>query len=381
MLFEVEITKYVPPGDGFAIYNNKAVFVPAAAVGDIVSVYTVKEKNTFIIAAIKDIITPSPDRVNADCHHYPLCGGCSLMHLSYQNQLELKKRMLMEVFSNHGFEIQPDIVSSPEKTNFRFRTQLRCVGGKIGFSERNSNRVVEISDCGILSKGISDTLKKLKRIGRLECEYMLLESSTTGEVAVSIVEGKKTSALPGFASSINEDYGFGKVELLSDGFAQSNPFVTRLIINRLVEECKKSDRMCELYCGCGTFSIPVALQTKALYGYDISMSSIATAKKNAERNELHNAEFKSGNLEKETRLQEADEIIVDPPRKGLGNNVIRQIAKSRANKLIYISCNPSTLARDAKDLKESAGFEISSITGYDMYCHSTHLEVFAILNR
>ncbi len=180
MLFEVEITKYVPPGDGFAIHNNKAVFVPAAAVGDVVSVYTVKEKNKFIIAAIKDIISPSQDRIDANCPHYSLCGGCSLLHLDYQNQLALKKQMLKEVFSNHHLEIEPDIISSPEKNNFRYRTQLRCIGGKIGFSERNSNKVVEISDCRILSKGISDTLAKLKRLGRTGCEYMLLESQVCG---------------------------------------------------------------------------------------------------------------------------------------------------------------------------------------------------------
>ncbi len=381
MLFEVEITKYVPPGDGFAIHNDKAVFVPASAVGDVVNVYAVKEKNKFIIAAIKNIVSPSPDRIDANCPHYLLCGGCSLMHLSYRNQLDLKKQMLVELFANYNLEIKPDIIPSPEQDHFRYRTQLRCVEGKIGFSERNSNKVVEITDCRILSKGISEALKKLKNLGRRECEYMLLESAETGEVAVSIMEGRKTTSLPGFPSSLEENYGFGMVELHSDGFAQSNPLVTRLIVQRLLNECKETDLICELYCGCGTFSIPVALHTKALFGFDISASSINTAKKNAEQNKLRNTEFKSCNLEKESSLPEADTIIVDPPRKGLGKNILKQIGKSKAAKLIYISCNPATLARDIKVLRDSAGFDVSAVTGYDMYCHSTHLEVFAVLNR
>ncbi len=149
MQFELEIEKYVPPGDGLGFYKEKAVFVPATAPGDIVRVYSLKEGKKSITAALQEVLTPSPDRCDPPCPHFHTCGGCSLMHLPYETQLELKRQMLVEVLENHGIQQIPEIVPSPHITGFRYKTRVRCVEGRLGFSERNSNRVVEVPECRI----------------------------------------------------------------------------------------------------------------------------------------------------------------------------------------------------------------------------------------
>ncbi|MCP4755743.1 MAG: class I SAM-dependent RNA methyltransferase [Proteobacteria bacterium] len=381
MTFDLEITKYVPPGDGFGLYQGKAVFVPGTAVGDVVRVRAVKEKKRFIAAVLEEVLSPSDERIEAPCPHAARCGGCSLMHLAYDDQIELKKKMLREVFGNHGLEISTEIVPSPQVYGFRYRAQLNYANGRLGFSPRKGGGIVEIPQCRILSPGIMGAVRTASQLNVADGECVLLESSANGGVAGSLLIGEETLALPRFPSQVEEDYGFGSVTLNAEGFAQSNPHITREISGALVEQCGDVKRVCELYCGCGTFSIPVASCVDELQGYDIGQGAVATARENARRNRLTNVRFKVGNLDRIGKLPNADTIMVDPPRKGLGRNAIQRIGRSKASRLFYISCNPSTLARDLEILRSRDGFHVSKVTGYDMYCHSTHLEVLAVLAR
>ena len=381
MTIELEIVKNVPPGDGFGYHNGKAVFVPAASVGDVVLVEPVKEKKRFIIAALKKVLTPSKDRIDAECPHYELCGGCSLMHLPMEKQLALKQQMLLEVLANNQIEAVPAIVPSPEAFQFRHRTQFTCKDGVVGYSARSSNQIVEIQQCSILSPGNQALISQLKQLGRIHCEFELLESAARQTVTVSVREKQKSEPLAGYPPTITEDYGYGPITLTSSSFSQSNPFVTRLIITDLLKEVNSQNDICELYCGSGTFSIPLAATVNTLIGYDFSASAIAAAENNASLNGLDNATFKRLNLEKNNKISKTECVVLDPPRKGLSPNIIRMIGRSSARKLIYVSCNPATFARDAKELIQSHGFQLSQLKGYDMYCHSTHLELMAVLSR
>lgn len=371
----------MPPGDGLGYYNGKAVFVPATAVGDIVKVDVIKEKKRLIIASLAEIESPSPDRTQPSCPHYESCGGCSLMHFSYEYQLALKKQMLQEVLKNNRLALNPKIIPSPREDRFRFRAQLKCQGGIVGFSERRGNRVVEVSNCQTLSQEILEQLDPLKRLGYSQAEFLLLASTIDGQVSASIQQTGPASPLPGFPNTIEEDYGFGTICLSSSGFAQSNPFITRLITKELVENCKNTGAICELYCGSGTFSIPMARQTDTFYGFDFSATAIEMAKNNAQKNGFNHAKFKCVNLDKDISIPPVETIMADPPRKGLSKKVLNAIGRSKAQNLLYVSCNPSTLARDINKLRDSSGFTPVSLTAYDMYCHATHLEAFAVLRR
>lgn len=379
--FQVEISKYAPPGHGLGYYNGKAVFVPATAVGDVVNVIGVREKKRFITASLIEIVSPSADRITAECPHYDLCGGCSLMHLPYAKQIELKQQLLRETFQQFALSVNPVVIPSPHRKEFRFRSQLKCSDSIVGFSKRNSNQVFNLTDCLVLSRGIQHHIGQIKQLGRSQCEFHFLASLSEGTVALTITENGRNHPVPGFPSSVIEDYGFGSVLLHSSGFAQSNPFVTRMIIDALLVESRGAKEICELYCGCGTFSIPLARQVERLVGIDIDKKSVETAEKNAARNRLKNTHFQRMNLEKKRVPIEADTIVVDPPRKGLTQTALHRIGQSKAERLLYVSCHPATLARDASSLVTEQGFEMTDLKGYDMYCHSTHLETLAIFRR
>ncbi len=381
MQFELEITKFVPPGDGQGIHNSKTVIVPGTAPGDVVRVYSLKENKNSISAALQEVLTSSTDRCDPPCPHFHLCGGCSLMHLNYERQQDLKSQMLSEVLKSNGIDSRPSLFPSPTSFNFRYKTRVRCVNGRLGFSERYSNRVVEIPECKILSRDISSALLQISSLGRANTEFHLLQSQHTGEVAVSVLEGNSLVPLPGFVSSIEEDYGFGPLTLHSHGFAQSNPFVTTEIIRDLQAACLNAERVLELFCGCGTFSLVLAGLASRFYGHDVSPLAIQTAKLNFERLHLLNGEFKAGDLNRLKKLPIADTIVVDPPRKGMGKHVCRLINRSKAAKLVYVSCNPASLARDIRELIGQGGFKLDVLKGYDMYCHATHLELLAVLSR
>ena len=303
------------------------------------------------------------------------------MHLSMENQLSLKKQMLIEVFADFGLTIEPELVPSPKITNFRYRTQLKCSEGIVGFSARNSNTIVEIANCKILSEGILSNLDRIRKLGRINCEFSLLESSSSGEVGLSVYEKKKYVTIPGFPEKVSENYGYGEISLRSNTFAQSNPFVTSLIIQDLMQQIKPGVTIHELYCGCGTFSIPMAKVVNRLIGYELNQKSVLAAEQNAELNSLENTKFISVNLEKPIRLGKPDIIVADPPRKGLNNPLIESIHNTKTDTFLYVSCNPSTLARDAAALQKTGGFLLEKLTAYDMYCHSTHLELLAVFHR
>lgn len=381
MPFEVEIVKHVPPGDGLGYYQDKAVFVPATSVGDLVLVEPVKEKKRFIIAALQEVISPSKDRIDAICPNYKICGGCSLMHLSLENQLALKKEMLKEILATNQINTTPEITSSPEAFQFRYRTQLICQDGKVGFSARNSNQIVEITQCPILAKGIEGNIPHLRNMGRVNCHFELLASANDQSLAVSVKQKGKSEHLPGYDKEVTEDYGYGPIKLSSSGFAQSNPFVTRLIVSDLLNQVNAEDEICELYCGSGTLSIPLAKKATALWGYDFDAAAINLAEGNSVLNQLENTTFKRLNLEKSDKIIKKGCFVVDPPRKGMSLKILNLIGRSKAEKLLYVSCNPATFARDAKSLVHEHGFRLTTLNAYDMYCHSTHLELLAVFQR
>lgn len=381
MTIEIEIEKLVPPGIGLGYHNNKAVFVEGSVKGDVINATILKEKKRHIIAQIESVITPGPNRVLPPCPHYDACGGCSLMQLSYADQVQIKRLMMIETFAGFELQIDPAFVASPEETQFRYRTTVHLENGNVGFKGKHSHQITNIESCKILSRGLMDQLPKLKTLGRNHCQFSLIEANSSQNVAITVSSKQSTETLPGYSATVFEDYGYGQIKLHSNGFAQSNPFITRLICDDLLAKIEENDEISELYCGCGTFSIPLAKKVRSLEGFDLSKNAISLAKENAELNKIAHTRFESINLEKAHQFEFHKTVIVDPPRKGLSQNLLRQMGKSEISKIIYISCDPSSLARDSKSLIENQAFALTSIAGYDMYCHSAHTEAMAVFER
>ncbi len=385
-MISVVIEKYAPPGNGLGFYQDKAVFVPQTAVGDEVLISLEKEKKRYIIGRLEKVVKPGPKRRKIPCSHYAECGGCDLLHLSYSDQLELKKEMLIQVLAGAGIRAEANMVAAPSEFNYRHRALFRRdqKTGDFGFLRRRSHQVAVVPDCLVLARGLTALLKELAASPTLPEKttacYGL--ASSGGAFAAAADVGRNFQALPGIPETVTENYGFGDLELAASGFAQVNPAITRLMISDLLKVCSDAREVAELYGGSGTFSLPLATIARNLTVYESDHAAAARGRRNAARNGLENVRIVSGRAEKKALPDALDTLVVDPPRSGLQPVVIEKMVKSRASRLIYISCNPATLARDLARLKASDnGFTLDSLKAYDMYAGTTHLEVMASLKR
>lgn len=381
MLFEVKIEKYAPPGNGLGYFQEKAVFVPCTMKGDVVLVSPVKTKKTHIFARVVKILTPARGRIDPQCPHYEFCGACSLLHMNLEDQISLKKSMLLEMLERSDLLTEITMVSAPAGEHFRYRAQLSFKEGTLGFSRRNSHQMIAMPECRVLSRGIKGNLNRLPLKRSKNQEFMLLESKSNQAVAAAIIGGKKGSIVPGFPGSVVENYGYGEIELRCQDFAQSNPAVTGKVIEKILDFVDDSKLITELYCGSGTFSMPLAGKATKVFAYEQSREAIRMAKKNAQKHGLDNIEFEAVDLNKKKFNMGVDIIVTNPPRIGMAATVLNKIVDSTASCLIYISCNPATMIRDIKTLINQGEFRLHEVTGFDMYVHTTHLEVVAILNR
>ena len=382
----VVIEKYAPPGNGLGFYQEKAVFVPQTALGDEVLVSVEKEKKRYIIARLEDIVKPGTRRREVPCRHYAECGGCDLLHLPYEDQLELKKEMLIQVLAGVGIAAEVNMVAAPSEFSYRHRALFRRdqETGNFGFLRRRSHQVTVVPDCLVLAPALSTLLKALATSsslpGKITSCYGL--ASSGGAYAAAVDNGRRFEAVSGISEMVTENYGFGDLELSASGFAQANPAITRLMINDLMEYCAEVREVAELYGGSGTFSLALATIATKLIVYESDPAAAARGRRNAVHNGLENVRFVSGRVEKKSLPTSLDTLVVDPPRSGLDLLVVEKLVKSKASQLVYISCNPATLARDQARLKNfDDGFILKSINAYDMYAGTTHLEVMAYLKR
>ncbi|MEA3332689.1 MAG: methyltransferase [Pseudomonadota bacterium] len=385
-MISLVIEKYAPPGNGLGFYQGKAVFVPQTAIGDEVLVSVEKEKKRYIIGRLEELVKPGPKRRKVPCPHYAECGGCDLLHLSYSDQLELKKEMLVQVLAGAGIQAAVNLVSAPSEFYYRHRALFRCdqETGDFGFLRRRSHKVVVVPGCLVLTKGLTILLKEIAASPSLPKKMTTFYglASTGGDFAAAANNGRNYQAIPGIPETVTENYGFGDLELAASGFVQANPAITRLMISDLMRYCADVPELAELYGGSGTFSLPLATIALNLTVYESDLAAAARGRRNAARNGLKNVHVVSGRVEKKTLPEALDTLVVDPPRNGLQPVIIEKMVKSRATQLIYISCNPATLARDLARLKSfDNGFTLDSLKAYDMYAGTTHLEVMAVLKR
>ncbi|MCK5914554.1 MAG: class I SAM-dependent RNA methyltransferase, partial [Deltaproteobacteria bacterium] len=350
--------------------------MPRAVVGDELLVRVEKEKKRYIIGSLEEVVKAAPERCQPPCQHYDECGGCDLLQLSYSDQVDLKKEMLIQVLAGAKILMPVSIVAAPDEKFYRHRAIFHCDReARVGFLQRRSHQVVSVPNCLVLAPGLKKMLLRLGEnpellSGGLSSCYAI--SNSRGDVAAIGCRGhfhrRNLKAIKSIPKTVVENYGFGDLELAAAGFAQVNPQIISIIIRDLIEHCADTDTVAELYGGSGTFSLPLAQVVKQVTVYESDASAAERGRRNAGRNNLENIHFISTRVEKVEFSEPLDIMVVDPPRIGLSAPVIEKIGQSRARKLIYISCNPATLARDLSRLKSlTNGFTLDSIKAYDMY--------------
>ena len=444
-IISLEITDITPDGFGVGRYENKVVFVADTAIGDIISAKILKELKSHSFAKLEEILTPSPQRINPVCPVFSKCGGCSLQHISYSSELELKQSFVKQAFARIGgmdIKVNPTVFGND--TEYRNKVQYpfgrgdknECV---FGYYARRSHRIVCHERCALQEQIFSDiasycatVAEKLfiraynEETAKGVLRHIVMRKNRKGEILVCLVVAEKHKKLPLLADEIikqfssvigvhinvnsrrdnvifgNETYCLAGSETLTDtlcgkvfeisprSFYQINAEMAEKLYSHgksLIPKSEKPRIILDLYCGAGTIGICVANEEDKLCGVEIIDSAIENAKKNALLNgrSEDNTLFVCGDAsvgvrECKNRFGNPEIIILDPPRKGLESEVVATVIEASPKYILYISCDPATLARDCAMFKE-AGYTASEATPFDLFPRTGHVESVVLLER
>lgn len=427
-------------GEGIAYYKRKAVFVEGGIPGEVVEVRITDIQDKYIVGEITKQKKTSPARIKPDCPYFGKCGGCTLQHISYPMQLNEKQNMVIEAF-NRYFDGDVSKIKFKEPIgakhlyNYRNKTSLplRFDGQKVvsGLYAKDSNKLVYVDECLLESKIVQNTLKEvLVFLTRHNAsiynphlhqgiirEVVIRGFNDSGEVQVTFIltkEDKQTiSYLKKFPCdsvniSINDDFKsidiFGKnviniagkekidgslnnlhFSISPKAFFQLNIEQTLVLYDKIKEVAglDGSQKVLDCYCGIGTIGMSVSKDALEVRGIDINKDGIEDANNFAKLNGIKNAKFYSGNIlpHLEQFKQKGfvpDVLIVDPPRKGLDLNLIRYLQNSDIKKIIYVSCNPSTLVKNINHLSKK--YVVKSVDTIDLMPQTSHVETIALLS-
>lgn len=431
-------------GSGVCDYNGMTVFVRGAVTGDHVIAHIIKVKKTYAVGIIKKITQRSPIRINSQCAVSEKCGGCCFAHIKYDAELEIKQTQVEDNFKRIGglnVQIKP-IIPSPESSRYRNKAQYP-VGSdgtfaSIGFYAPMTHRIIDCADCLLQPEDFRRVVdvfrdwireKKISVYNEFTGEGLVRhiyvrKGFATGEVMVCLVANgrkipfadelvellraeidglksvilnintKKTNVVLGsecitlYGSDYITDELCGlKFNVSPLSFYQVNHDGAEILYNKAKEYAglTGNETLIDLYCGTGTIGLTMARDAKQLVGVEIVEQAIENAKKNAEFNEIDNARFICGDASKaaEILLEEGikpDVVILDPPRKGCDGALVETVSKMSPERIVYVSCDSATLARDCARFLE-VGYEVSEATPVDMFPRTGNVETAALLTR
>lgn len=442
-IFTSPITSLSEDGSGIAKFDGYTVFVKGAVLGDVCKIRITKRNKNYGFGKILEIVTPSNSRIQPVCPSFPDCGGCTLLHTDYETQLKVKRETVFNALTRiggfEGIEVHETVPSVPN-LNYRNKSQYP-VGGdknsvKIGFYAPRSHNVVNTKSCAIEntdSRLIIDAFRtwmekysilpynEEKHSGTIRHIYsrvgesimvvivsrtreiphldkltdMLLSLDTQrpiGGIVVNINSQRTNTILGKHDYTVYGDkFIYAKIadiryKVNYKSFFQVNEFTTPLLYKKALELCnlKGNETVFDLYCGIGTISLFLAQKAKKVIGIEIVPEAIEDARENAKLNGITNTEFFTGAAEEVCPSlikngEKADIVVVDPPRKGCDEKLLDAIGKMAPERIVYVSCNVSTLARDAKYLFEKYGYELKEAFPFDQFPHSMHVEAVASL--
>jgi len=438
---QLNIEGYTAEGNGVGHYDGQAVFVSGAAKGDIIIAHIIKAKKTYAIGIIKQILKKSDDRIDVDCTHFRSCGGCVFRHISYEAEKQLKRQKVVDAFQRLAHMDVPvrDIVTC-ETQRYRNKAQYPVGMEKVvvaGFYAQKSHRIINSSDCVLQPKEfaiIVDIVKDWMRefgitaydsvnnTGLVRHIY-IRKAFETGQIMVCLVingdelpkaqelvddllridglksvvintNKEKTNVILGrdwktlWGSDYIEDILCGvKIRLSPLSFYQVNHDCAELLYEKASEYvgATGNETVLDLYCGAGTIGLSMAKKVKKIIGIEIIPEAIEDAKMNAKNNNIENCEFYCGDAKDAVKILkeqgiEPDAVILDPPRKGCDREVLKYVAEMKPKKIVYVSCDVSTQARDCSILKE-LGYETKEVTPVDMFPRTAHTESVALLYK
>lgn len=432
---ELEIIDLDDNGRGIARKDNIIYFVNNGKLGEVAEVEIVEKKKSFIIADKINTVKASPYLVENGLDESKLCGVFDLYDIEYKNQVEFKKNNIINTINRIAREnlVDIDFVESDSQLHYRNKLELKLTPeGKLAHFSRKTNSFVEVDECVMVTKEINDLVQKIQELildygirgydprtnkglvknvifrssslGHTMCIFVLNRDYNMDDFYKKIENEKIVSSLYVSINSKKNDYkikslkhifGLKKIqEKMGDytfnispkSFFQINKNIAYKMYLKAKEYVSKINPpvLVDLYSGVSTTSIILSDVAEKIISVEINNDSIKDAKENAILNNVNNIEWLSKPAE--SAIEEIDfefdggMALFDPPRSGLDNLIIDKIGNSKINSIIYMSCNPSTLARDIKRFKEF-GFSLEAVTGYDQFVNTVEVEVIALINR
>lgn len=430
---EVDITAMSNEGRGIAHVDDRIVFIDQALVGERVSFkYTRLTKNIAEACAV-DILQTSDLRVEPKCDAFKMCGGCSLQHMSSQAQIDLKQAMLIDQLKHN--EVTPNEVLAPllgPEYGYRHKARLgvRYVHKKekvlVGFRERNSSFITETMRCEVLHPSVGEIIDELA-----QCINQLEEKRTIPQIEVAVGDNQtvlvfrhlevlsesdrkilsdfcQQHSLVGYLQAGKPDdlellYPLQveplyyllpagttelKIEFQPSDFTQVNPEINKRMVSNAIDylDLKETDVVLDLFSGLGNFSLAMAGQCKQVTGVEGSLVMVKKARDNAQLNNIENAEFIYADLYSDEVLtapwlkKKYDKILLDPPRSGAAA-ILPALKKMQAEVIVYVSCHPATLARDATVLVHELGYKLTKAGVMNMFPHTGHVESIAVFEK
>ena len=441
-IIELEITGFSSEGSGVGHFDGQAVFVAGAAAGDTVSCVIIKAKKNYAIGKIQHILKASKDRIIPDCSVFPRCGGCQYRHISYEAELSIKTQKVRDAFSRIGhLEIVPDEgVGAESSDRYRNKAQypVEMANGRLltGFYAPFSHRVIDCKNCLLQPKEYADILKitakwceKFKipaydeKTGKGLLRHIYIRKGfSTGEIMVclvingdrifkkdeliqaliksnsniktvllnhntedtNVIMGKKETVL--YGKGYIEDVLCGKRFRISPlSFYQVNHSQAEKLYEKAAEFALTPDTrvLIDMYCGAGTIGLTMAHKVDKLIGVEIIPEAVEDAKINAKLNNTENARFICADASEAARILKEegirpDTVVLDPPRKGCDSGLLDTVAKMNPERIVYVSCDPATLARDLSVLEEK-GYKTIKAVPFDLFPRTVHIETVALV--
>jgi len=395
---EVTVDSVAFGGSGICRFHDLVIFIPFAIDEDRVEIEITEVRRSYAKARICRILKPSPFRTVPVCTHYERCGGCQYQHIAYAHQLEIKRKQVVEAFERIGKHPDPpvrEVISSPMPYAYRGKAEfhLKFTTGRaplIGYKEAADSRIIPVSRCEIVDESINQALTDLRK--KLQAVPSGRRGGKRDERVTFWSETGNTAVDPDITSSrtkcvIRKVKG-KSLRVPARGFFQANTVLVDEMVDSVGRACALSgtEIVLDAYCGSGLFSLFLAPQAQRLFGVDADEEAISCAGENLQEEGLSNAEFFAGDVAEVFRSiflkkhQSVDVVVLDPPRIGCGPDVLDGLQRLSPDRIIYISCNPATQARDIRNLR-SGGYILKELQPLDMFPQTKHIEVIGLLER
>lgn len=392
MCMIVKIDKLSHDLRGITKIDNKITFIPKTLPEEVVNIRITKQKKKFNEGCLTTIIEESKDRVKYICPYYDICGGCDTGHILYSKSIMYKKDMVVDIFKRYcDMDVDMDIVYDDDNIyNYRNKITLRVNDGKLALVGEslvnidycylvndNINKVIGILN-GICLDGIDEVI-----IRGTDEIMVIIKGNIDNDKLIQILKDNVSSIFINGVKVFGNDYvminvGNYRYAVYPDSFFQVNTKMISRLYDKVLEFAGRGDKLLDLYCGAGTIGIYLANNFNSVRGIEQNESAIKGANLNKGINDIKNISFV---CEKASDINEIveDVVVVDPPRSGLDSTTIKRILDSRIERLIYVSCNPITLARDINILKDK--YNLVGMSLFDMFPNTSHAECVSVLYR